>query len=166
MAVLGGSLEAAWSLLLVADVCRLATYWEEGNGGGAEALHTLASAPCFAMIDLEELKSMMQDRLRTSGPDFDKVFYKAVNWVINDLRLRTLLTPSKISESNPPDQIDIDEKYIGVFYEGVPFYMRRLAKWASIDKDDYSEIEYEKQLRLAYGQSIEDEDPPTGWRYE
>jgi hypothetical protein len=116
-------------------------------------------------ISLLKLKSMMESRLKGGGEDFDEVFYLSVNDVIRDLMNTTLLEVTEIDEDTPPETLDVDSKYFGVFRDGIQFWMQQNATWARVGEQQ-SNAQYLRSLALARAEAMEDADPDMGLDYE
>lgn len=107
------------------------------------------------MIDLVRLKAIMRGRTRSSGSDWDFVFYVSVNDLIYDLNDKTRIDLDPIDEDDPPSEIDVDEKYTPVFRDGVAYHMQKNATWARTS-EQVSDIDYLRSMAIATGMSIQD----------
>ena len=117
------------------------------------------------MISLTKLKRLMELRIRSSGEDFDAVFYMSVNDVISDLIVKTVLDVDPIDEDTPPTEVDLDEKYFRVFRDGVQYYMAKNAVWAR-GSDEANDADYRRSLAEAQGEGLNDTEAPVGLDYE
>lgn len=118
------------------------------------------------MIKISDIRKATEMRIRGSGSDFDWVFHRAVNAVIRDLILDTMLVVREYDpDDTPPEAIDLPSKYAGVFYEGVPLWMQRMAKWARQQTEEVSDALYRRELAKAQGESINDARPEVGYEY-
>ena len=108
------------------------------------------------MIDVNRLKTLMGSRTRGSGSDWDYIFYVSLNDMIRDLKTKTSLSLDYIDEDNPPDEIDLDEKYTAVMRDGIAYHMQKNATWARVS-EEVSDVDYRKSMMEAVGESIEDE---------
>jgi len=116
-------------------------------------------------VDLARLKTVMENRIHSSGEDFDFVFYSSVNDVIRDLNLETALDVTLIEEDGTDTEVDLDDKYTPVIRDGVQYYMQKNATWAR-SGDAISDMDYRRSMRVAMGIALVDEDPATGLDYE
>lgn len=117
------------------------------------------------MITISKLRTSIRQRIRGSGEDWDFVFYSAINDVIQDMIVKTIIEVEAIDEDTPPTTIDIDAAYYKAFIEGINYYMQKSAKWARTD-ENVSMAEYERALADAQMFAIEEAESPVSLDYE
>lgn len=106
---------------------------------------------------------MVQSNIRASGEDFDFFFLTAINSVVNDLLMETVIDVSPINETSPPAEITAPANCANVFYEGTMFYLQKNALWAR-QNEELNDAYYRRALAQVQGDALED--APTGLDYE
>ena len=117
------------------------------------------------MISLTKLRKILSLRMRTSGEDFDYLFYAAVNDVISDIIVETVFDVDAIDEDDPGTEIDLAAKYFNVFLTGVSYFLSKSPAY-SRQTDELNDGEYRRALAKMQGEAMEDEETPVGQDYE
>jgi hypothetical protein len=118
-----------------------------------------------AMITLATLKRAVEQRTRSSGPDFDFVFYLAVNSLIDAVNRDSMLDVDRIDIDDPPTTIGLEDKYFTFALDGVRHFMAKFAMWAK-ESDQQSEADFARSLALLVSDAINDEAPASNMNYD
>ena len=121
-------------------------------------------------VDLASIKKSIRHRLRSSGEDFDEVFYLSVNDVIRDIQLDTAAEIDEIDTEDPPDELDLESYFTPAIINGVEYYMQLNARWARRTEEQVTDAVYRRSLYHAQTRvlvdGVEDGTIDAGWDYD
>lgn len=117
------------------------------------------------MVSVSDVRKVMKTRIRAGGPDFDFIFYLAINLLIDAVNRETSLDITRIDRDDVTDALEFEDKYIGFVINGVQYHMAQCATWARTS-DVMSQEDYLASLAKVQSEAIRDDDPATNMNYD